>query len=105
MDIKLFALSIEIFHNLTNFKFFHATKNVNACECAIDEGSTHQVYKKSICQILHAYCTCNVEIMLMFKHTQHYSCNIFSTFVELFSAAALLLTHFNAERSFALSSN
>ena len=105
MDIKLFAFSLEIFHSLINFKFFHVTKNVNACECAIDEGGTHQMYNNSICQILRVYCTCNVEIMLMFDHTQHYSCNIFSTFVALFSAVALLLTHFNAERSFALSSN
>ena len=105
MDIKLFAFSLEIFHNLTNSKFFHVTKNVNACECAIDEGSTHQVFNKSICPILHAYCTCNVEIMLMFNHIQHYSRNIFSTFVELSSAVVLLLTHFNAKRSFALSSN
>ena len=105
MDIELFAVSLEIFHNLTNLKFFHVTKNVNACECAIDEGSTHQVYNKSICQILHAYCRCNVEIMLMLNHSQHYSCNIFSTFVELSSAVALLLTYFNAEQSFALSSN
>ena len=105
MDIKLFAFSLEIFHNLTNFKFFHVIKNVNACECAIDEGGTHQMYNKSICQILHAYCSCNVEIMLMCDHTQHYSCNIFSTFVALSSAVPLLLTHFNAERSFALSSN
>ena len=105
MDIKLFAFSLETFYNLTNFKFFHATKIVNTCECAIDEGSTHQVYNKSICQILHAYCTCNVEIMLMFNHTQHHSRNIFSTFVKLSSAVALLLTHFNAEQSFALSSN
>ena len=105
MDIKLFGFSLEIFHNLTNFEFFHVTKNVNACECTIDEGNTHQVYNKSICQIVHAYCTCIVEIMLMFNHAQHYSCNIFSLFVELSSAVALLLTHFNAERSFALSSN
>ena len=105
MDIKLFGFSLEIFYNLTNFKFFHVTKNVDACECIIDEGSTHQVYNKSICQILHAYRTCNVEIMLMFSHKQHYSCNIFSTFVELSSAVALLLTYFNAERSLALSSN
>ena len=72
---------------------------------AINEGGTYQVYNKSICQILHAYCTCNVEIMLMFDHTHHYSCNIFSTFVALSSAVALLLTHFNAEWNFALSSN
>ena len=104
MDIELFAFSLEIFHNLTNFKFFHVTKNVHARECTIDEGGTHQVYNKSICQILYAYCTCNVEIMFMFDHT-YYSCNTFSTFVALYSAVALLLTHFNAERSFALSNN
>ena len=46
MDTKLFAFRLEIFHNLTNFKFFHVTKNVNACECTIDEGSTHQVHNK-----------------------------------------------------------
>ena len=41
MDIKLFEFSLEIFHNLTNFKFFHVTKNVNACECAIDACILH----------------------------------------------------------------
>ena len=59
MDIKLFAFSLEIFHNLTNFKFFYVTKNVNACECAIDEGGTHQVYNKNmpdIARILHMQC-------------------------------------------------
>ena len=99
MDTELFAFSLEIFYNLTNFKFYHVTKNVNACECAIDVGGTHQVYNKSICQILHAYCTCNVEIMLMFDHV------IFFPHLLHFLAVALLLTHFNVERSFALSSN
>ena len=57
MDIKLFAFSLVIFHSLTNFNFFYV--NVNACECAIDEGGTHQVYNKNIpdiARILHMQC-------------------------------------------------